>query len=56
LARAFLESILIGENTGQEYILYAFDMAKKAGYRDLEAVPDEIWMGAEANFPWRFDL
>ena len=56
LARAFLESILTGENTGLEYILYAFDVAKKAGYRDLEAVPDEIWKGAETNFPWRFDL
>lgn len=56
LARAFLESILTGENTGLEYILYAFDMAKKAGYRDLEAVPDDIWIDSEANFPWRFDL
>ena len=56
LARAFLESILTGENTGLEYILYAFDIAKKAGYCDLEAVPDEIWLGAEASFPWRFDL
>ncbi|MEA3327273.1 MAG: metallophosphoesterase family protein, partial [Chloroflexota bacterium] len=56
LARAFLESILTGENTGLEFILYAFDVAKKAGFHHLEAVPDEIWLGAEASFPWRFDL
>jgi len=56
LGRSFLESIMTAENTALDYILYAFDQAHKAGYGELEAVPDEIWLGAEASFPWRYDF
>jgi len=56
LGRAFLESILTGENTGWEYILFAYDLARDAGFEDPTAVPDEIWLGAEADFPWRYRL
>ena len=56
LARAFLESILTGENTGLDYILFTFAQAQAAGKADLDVVPDDIWLGAEADFPWRFDF
>ncbi len=56
LGRSFLESIFTAENTALDYILYAFDLAHQAGYGELDAVPDEIWLGAEASFPWRFDF
>lgn len=56
LARAFLESILTGENTALDYILFAFGQARAAGEADAEAVPDDIWLGAEGDFPWRFDF
>jgi hypothetical protein len=47
---------MTAENTALDYILYAFDQAHQAGYGELEAVPDEIWLGAEASFPWQYDL
>ena len=56
LARAFLESILTGENTALDYILFAFAQAQAVGKADAEVVPDDIWLGAEADFPWRFDF
>ena len=54
LSRAFLESILTGENTGLDYILYAFKQAEAQGDRELDAVPDDIWLAAESSFPWKF--
>ncbi len=56
LGRGFLESILTGENTAYHYILYAFEKAREAGFENLEAVPDEIWMAAEASYPWKLDF
>ena len=56
LSRGFLESILSGENTGMDFILHAFCKAEEAGYRNMDAVPDEIWLEAESSFPWQFDL
>ena len=53
LARAFLESILTGTNTAMDYINFAFQRAQKAGYGNLAAVPDEIWLSAEDSFPWQ---
>ena len=56
LARAFLESILTGENTAGEYISFANQMAKASGYDGFSAVPDRVWLEAEATFPWKLDL
>lgn len=53
LARAFLESILTGENTAMDYINFAFQAAQAAGYQDITAVPDEIWLSAADAFPWQ---
>ncbi len=54
LARAFLESILTGENTAMDYILFARQKAREAGYENTEIIPDEVWLAAEADFPWQF--
>ncbi|MFW5713044.1 MAG: metallophosphoesterase family protein [Brevefilum sp.] len=56
LSRAFLESVLTGENTAVHYIQYALHKAEEAGSRELDAVPNEIWLEAESGFPWKFDL
>jgi len=56
LTRAFLESILTGKNTALDYILFAFDQARAAGHGDLDVVPDDIWLAAEADFPWQLDF
>jgi len=54
LSRAFLESVLTGKNTGKAFIQYAFRQALEAGYDDVKAVPDQIWIGAAETFPWQF--
>jgi len=55
-SRAFLESILTGENTAWDFILYTFEKAREAGFDKIEAVPDAIWLGAEETFDWKLDL
>jgi predicted phosphodiesterase len=56
LGRAFLESILTGENTALDYIIAAFDFAQRAGLEAIDAVPDDVWMAVEAFFPWHYDF
>ncbi len=56
LGRAFLESIFTGENTALDYIQFAEGLAKRAGLDVKNAIPDEIWLGAEGAFPWQFDF
>ena len=56
LARAFLESILTGENTGWGFIAYAYYLAEQAGCTALKAVPDAFWLSAEETYPWTIDL
>jgi len=56
LSRAFLQSVLTAENTALEYIQFASDRAIKAGYNGFSAVPDTIWLEAEAAFPWRYEF
>jgi predicted phosphodiesterase len=56
LSRAFLESILTGENTGWGFIAYAFYLAEQAGHKNLEAVPDAVWLAAEETYPWHFEI
>lgn len=54
LAQAFLESILTAENTALSFIRFASKMAKEAGFDGFTAIPDEIWLEAEAAFPWQY--
>jgi predicted phosphodiesterase len=56
LARAFLESILTAENTALDYIEFASRKAQEAGFRKFDAIPDQIWLEAEASFPWQYDF
>lgn len=56
LSRAFLESILTAQNTALEYILFASRRAKDAGFDGFTAIPDEIWLAAEADFTWQYDF
>ncbi len=56
LSRAFLESVLTAENTALEYIQFASERAKEAGYNGFTAVPDTIWLEAEAEFSWQYDF
>ncbi len=56
LARGFLESILTGDNTAFAFVLHAIESARQAGYRDADAVPDEIWLAAENTFEWELEL
>jgi predicted phosphodiesterase len=56
LGRAFLESILSSENTALDYILFAETKAKAVGLDGFAAIPDEIWLAAEASFPWQYAL
>lgn len=56
LARAFLESILTGENTAWGFIGYAYYLAENAGYINLKAVPDEVWLAAEETYPWAVEI
>lgn len=56
LARAFLESILTAENTALDYIEFAIKQSHTAGFASFTAIPDEIWLAAEAEFPWKYDF
>lgn len=56
LARAFLESILTAENTALDYIVFARERAQAAGFDGFTAIPDEVWLGLEASFPWQYDF
>ncbi len=56
LSRAFLESILTGENTAVDYIIFAQQTAKELGYPPVTTVPDAVWLKAETTFPWKFEF
>jgi predicted phosphodiesterase len=52
LARAFLASHYTGQNVGEDFLHYAFELSRQAGFVDLPYIPDEIWESAGATFPW----
>jgi len=56
LSRAFMESILTGENTAWGFIVYAFHLAEKAGHKNIDAVPDAFWLAAEETYPWQMEI
>jgi putative phosphoesterase len=52
IARGFLLSIETGRDVAANFIDFAFELAKKAGYPDSKFIPDQILDQAEAEFPW----
>lgn len=56
LSRAFLESIFTGQDTVVDYINYAYEKASDVGYRNLDAVPNDVWIKGEASFPWQYEF
>lgn len=55
-SRAFLESIHTGEDTPFYLIQSAFERAAAAGLVDINYVPDEHWLAAGEEFPWKLDF
>jgi predicted phosphodiesterase len=55
-SRAFLESIHTGEDTPFYLIRSAFERAEAAGLDDLEFVPDEHWLAAGEEYPWKLEF
>jgi hypothetical protein len=51
-ARACLGSLETGRNLVVELLTYAANISKKAGYEDLDYIPDEIWDRAVESFDW----
>jgi hypothetical protein len=41
-----------GANVSQDFIDYAYGLARQAGYRDCEVVPDAVWEQAGREFAW----
>ena len=52
LMRAFLLGMETGRNVGEDFLAHAYGLAAKAGFKDGDAVPDEIWERAAATFDW----
>ncbi len=55
-AGPFWESIQTGEDTPFFLIEYAFNRAKAAGLEDFDYVPDEHWLAAGEEFPWKLEF
>lgn len=56
LGRAFLESILTGDNTSLDFILHAVGLAEEAGLTEFKTIPDRYWLAAEESFLWQFEI
>lgn len=52
LARATLLTLETGRDVFLAFLLYAYELAKQAGYKDCKVVPDNIWERAVQNFDW----
>lgn len=55
-SRAFLESIHTGEDTPFYLIESAFRHAAATGLVDIDYVPDEHWLAAGEEFPWKLEF
>lgn len=55
-SRAFLESIHTGEDVPFYLIRAAFDRAAAAGLTDIDFVPDEHWLAAGEEYPWKIEF
>ncbi|QRN82734.1 metallophosphoesterase family protein [Chloroflexota bacterium] len=55
-SRAFWESIQTGEDTPYFLIESAFNRAKAASLAEIDFVPDEHWLAAGEEFPWKLDF
>ncbi len=52
LARAFLRSVETGMNVSEDFLAYAYQLARAAGFKDCIVVPDEVWDVAVQTFHW----
>jgi putative phosphoesterase len=52
IARAFLLSHETGRNVSLDFLTYAFQLAEKAGFKNCQVLPDEIYDLAGATFSW----
>ena len=52
LAQSWLLSIETGRDVTREFLTYAYRLAEEAGFKDCDAVPDEVWDRAAETFPW----
>jgi hypothetical protein len=53
LAEAFWLSNETGQNVGEEFLTYAYQLASEAGFEKCEVVPDKIWQEANRSFNWK---
>lgn len=54
--RAVLESIYTGEDAPLKFLTMAREKAAASGFKDMDAVPDEIWAQVGESFPWKMDF
>jgi predicted phosphodiesterase len=55
-SRAFLESIHTGEDVPHKLLVSAFARAEEAGLKDIDIVPDDHWLAAGEEYPWKMDF
>jgi putative phosphoesterase len=53
LAKAFWLSNETGQNVGEDFLSYAYELASQAGFVKCEVVPDNIWQEASHSFVWK---
>ncbi len=51
-ARTILLAIQTGRNIPEEFLAYAHGLAARAGLKNYDVVPDDIWEQARATFNW----
>jgi len=55
-SRAFLESIYTGEDVPQNLLTAAFEQAAAAGLEEIDIIPDDHWLAAGENYPWKMEF
>ena len=55
-SRAFLESIHTGEDVPQNLLTAAFEQAAAAGLEEIDIIPDDHWLAAGENYPWKMEF
>jgi predicted phosphodiesterase len=52
-SQAFLLNMVVGLNVPLFYILHARAFARSRGFRDFDALPDDLWSQVEKTFDWQ---